>query len=276
MTTHLPTAPTRRRGPSTPAELTRVEREPGSRRWWSDTLVFAGRNVEHIRQIPEKLLDVTLQPLMFVLLFAYVFGGAIAVQGGNYREYIIGGILIQSLAFGLDGPGDRRSRPTSPKASSTGSARCPATRTAYLLGPLPRRARAAWRCRSSSCSAPGSIVGWRVHSDVLDVGDRVRAAAHVRLGDDLDRHVDRAAGALARRGHGRRASRRVPAHVPQQRVRPDRDAADGAAVVRGVEPGQRRWSRRPASCSATRRRRGHQARLAARPPGARPRSSTAA
>ena len=49
------------------------------RSWWSDTLVFAGRNIEHIRQIPEKLLDVTMQPLMFVLLFAYVFGGAIAV-----------------------------------------------------------------------------------------------------------------------------------------------------------------------------------------------------
>ena len=72
--------------------------------WWSDTLVFAGRNLEHIRQIPEKLLDVTLQPLMFVLLFAYVFGGAIAVQGGSYREFLIGGILIQSLAFGLAGP----------------------------------------------------------------------------------------------------------------------------------------------------------------------------
>ena len=59
---------------------------------------------QHIRQIPEKLLDVTVQPLMFVLLFAYVFGGAIAVQGGNYREYLIGGILVQSLAFAMMGP----------------------------------------------------------------------------------------------------------------------------------------------------------------------------
>ena len=66
--------------------------------------MFARRNLEHIRQIPEKLLDVTMQPLMFVLLFAYVFGGAIAVTGGNYREYLIGGILMQSLAFGLIGP----------------------------------------------------------------------------------------------------------------------------------------------------------------------------
>ena len=69
-----------------------------------DSLVIARRNLAHIRQIPEKLLDVTLQPLMFVLLFAFVFGGAIAVDGGNYREYLIGGILIQSLAFGMMGP----------------------------------------------------------------------------------------------------------------------------------------------------------------------------
>ena len=45
--------------------------------------MFAGRNIEHIRQIPEKLLDVTLQPLMFVLLFAYVFGGAIAIRAAT-------------------------------------------------------------------------------------------------------------------------------------------------------------------------------------------------
>src|SRR5262249_2514929 len=78
--------------------------EAGWRTTCRDALVFARRNLEHIRQIPEKLLDVTAQPLMFVLLFAYVFGGAIAVKGGNYREYLIGGILIQSLTFGLVGP----------------------------------------------------------------------------------------------------------------------------------------------------------------------------
>ena len=82
---------------------------------------LAGRNLEHVRQIPEKLLDVTLQPLMFVLLFAYVFGGVIDVPGGNYREYLIGGILVQTLAFGMMGPaisiatdlseGDRRPLP---------------------------------------------------------------------------------------------------------------------------------------------------------------------
>ena len=65
-----------------------------TRDWLRDTWVFAGRNAQHIRRLPEKLLDVTIQPVMFVMLFAYVFGGAIGVPGGNYREYLIGGIVV--------------------------------------------------------------------------------------------------------------------------------------------------------------------------------------
>ena len=76
-------------------------RADGRRRvgdFFRDSMVFARRNVEHIRQIPEKLLDVTLQPIMFVLLFTFVFGGVIAVPGGDYTSYLIGGILVQNLA----------------------------------------------------------------------------------------------------------------------------------------------------------------------------------
>ena len=112
--------------------------------------MFAGRNIEHIRQIPEKLLDVTIQPLMFVLLFAYVFGGAIAVQGGNYREYLIGGILIQSLAFALTGPATAISTDLTEGVIDRFRS-LPATRSAYLAGPLRRRDGRVWRCRSS-CS----------------------------------------------------------------------------------------------------------------------------
>src|SRR5262245_46047682 len=103
--------------------------------WWSDTKVFARRNVEHIRQVPEKLLDVTLQPLMFVLLFAYVFGGAIAIQGGSYREYIIGGILVQSLAFGLVGPGTSIATDLTEGVVDRFRS-LPVSRTAYLSGHL--------------------------------------------------------------------------------------------------------------------------------------------
>jgi ABC-type polysaccharide/polyol phosphate export permease len=70
----------------------------------SDSLVVTWRNLKRIPRIPELAVFAVLQSVMFVLLFAYVFGGAINVPGGNYREYLIGGILVQSLAFGMTGP----------------------------------------------------------------------------------------------------------------------------------------------------------------------------
>ena len=56
-----------------------------------------------MRRQPEALADVTLQPVMFVLLFAYVFGGAINVPGGGYREFLMGGIFAQTIVFGAFG-----------------------------------------------------------------------------------------------------------------------------------------------------------------------------
>ncbi len=61
--------------------------------------VFVWRNLAHIPRVPERLLDVTIQPIMFVLLFGYIFGSAISVEGGNYREFLMAGIFIQTLAF---------------------------------------------------------------------------------------------------------------------------------------------------------------------------------
>ncbi len=63
----------------------------------SSTIVW--RNLLHIRRMPEMLLDVTVQSVMFVLLFAYVFGGAIAVAGSNYREFLLPGIMVQTMVF---------------------------------------------------------------------------------------------------------------------------------------------------------------------------------
>jgi len=57
------------------------------------------RNLIHTRRMPEMLLDVTIQPVMFVMLFAYVFGGSIAVAGSNYREFLVPGIMAQTIAF---------------------------------------------------------------------------------------------------------------------------------------------------------------------------------
>ena len=192
------------------------------RDWWSDTVVFAGRNIEHIRQIPEKLLDVTLQPLMFVLLFAYVFGGAINV-GGSYREYILGGILIQTLAFGLTGPGTAISTDLNEGVIDRFRS-LPASRIAYVTGHYLAEL-AGMALSIVVLLGAGLIVGWRVHTDLLHIATALAALAHVLVGDDLDRHVDRPQGAVARCSHGRRVRRGVPAHVPEQRVRADQLAA---------------------------------------------------
>jgi len=65
-----------------------------------DTWVIARRGLVHMKRQPEALADATIQPIMFVLLFAYVFGGAIAVPGeGNYREFLMGGIFAQTIVF---------------------------------------------------------------------------------------------------------------------------------------------------------------------------------
>jgi ABC-2 type transport system permease protein len=66
----------------------------------ADGHVVAKRNVIKIKRVPEILVFVLLSPIMFVLLFAYVFGGAIDVAGGSYREFLIAGILAQTVVFG--------------------------------------------------------------------------------------------------------------------------------------------------------------------------------
>ncbi len=65
-----------------------------------DTLVIAERNLIRLPRAPELLLAFTVQPIMFVLLFRYVFGGAINTGGIPYVEYLIPGIIVQNIAFG--------------------------------------------------------------------------------------------------------------------------------------------------------------------------------
>jgi ABC transporter DrrB family efflux protein len=66
----------------------------------TDGLVMAKRNLIKVKRIPDLLIFTTIQPVMFVLLFAYVFGGAIHPNGVNYREFLMAGIFTQTVAFG--------------------------------------------------------------------------------------------------------------------------------------------------------------------------------
>ncbi len=70
------------------------------RRLVSDTLVIAERNLIRLPRAPDLLLAFTVQPIMFVLLFRYVFGGAISTPGYSYVDFLIPGIIVQNIAFG--------------------------------------------------------------------------------------------------------------------------------------------------------------------------------
>jgi ABC-2 type transport system permease protein len=130
----------------------------------SDSLVVARRNLSHVRQIPEKLIDVTVQPLMFVLLFAYVFGGAIAVPGGSYHEYLMGGIFIQTLTFGVMGPAMSMANDLSEGVLDRFRS-LPMARSAFLIGHVLAEFAAAI-LGLTVMTAAGFVVGWGIHSDV--------------------------------------------------------------------------------------------------------------
>jgi ABC transporter DrrB family efflux protein len=66
----------------------------------SDTFVLAVRNLKRIPRAPDLLISFTLQPLMFVLLFVYVFGGAIQTPGHDYVDFVIPGLIAQTMFFG--------------------------------------------------------------------------------------------------------------------------------------------------------------------------------
>ena len=65
----------------------------------TNTLTIARRNLLHIKTNPEQLVEMSIQPLMFLALFVYVFGGAIAGSSREYLQFALPGILVQGLAF---------------------------------------------------------------------------------------------------------------------------------------------------------------------------------
>jgi len=80
--------------------LTHPQPTGGLRQEVRDGLIIAGRNLKRVPRIPELAIFAILQSIMFVLLFSYVFGGAIPLPGGgSYREYLMPGIFAQTIAF---------------------------------------------------------------------------------------------------------------------------------------------------------------------------------
>jgi ABC-2 type transport system permease protein len=64
---------------------------------WRDVVVLTRRNVVHIRREPLQLSDVTVQPVLFTLLFIYIFGSGIPIAGGSYKDFALAGLLLMNL-----------------------------------------------------------------------------------------------------------------------------------------------------------------------------------
>jgi ABC-2 type transport system permease protein len=74
-------------------------------RYLRETRLLIGRGLRTIRRVPERLSDVTIQPVVFTLLFTYVFGSAIHIKGIRYQDYLLPGLIAQTIAFGIIGAG---------------------------------------------------------------------------------------------------------------------------------------------------------------------------
>ncbi|MGY4098105.1 ABC transporter permease [Nocardia sp. R16R-3T] len=134
----------------------------------TDSVTIAKRNVIKIKRVPDVLIFSTLSPIMFVLLFAYIFGSAIKVPGmsGGYREFLIAGIFAQSVVFGATFTGlglaedmqkgiiDRfRSLPMAPSAVLVGRTISDVVINVVSLVVM---------------SLTGYVVGWRIRGSLLD------------------------------------------------------------------------------------------------------------
>ncbi|TQK20681.1 ABC-2 type transport system permease protein [Microbacterium sp. SLBN-154] len=87
---------------STAALSTTLQAEPGTpfSRFLSDGYVATWRNIKKIVRVPDILVFTLIQPIMFVLLFTFVFGSSIAVPGENYTSFLMAGIFAQTIVFG--------------------------------------------------------------------------------------------------------------------------------------------------------------------------------
>lgn len=70
-----------------------------------DTVLLTRRNLLHYLRVPQLIVYTVIQPIMFTLLFAFVFGGAIDTQNGDYTDFLIPGIIVQTVVFGAMGTG---------------------------------------------------------------------------------------------------------------------------------------------------------------------------
>lgn len=132
----------------------------------ADGWVVAKRNLIKIKRVPELLVWILLSPIMFVLLFAFVFGGSIDVPGVNYKEFLIAGIFAQTMVFGATFTGVGLAEDMQ-KGIIDRFRSLPMSRSAVLFGRT--LSDVVYNVLSLIIMAlTGLVVGWRIRSSVTD------------------------------------------------------------------------------------------------------------
>jgi ABC transporter DrrB family efflux protein len=147
------------------ASLARPPRSPGLVRKLLDVVVLTGRNLVHIAREPLQLSDVTVQPVLFTLLFVYIFGsGVVLPHGGSYTDYAIAGLLALNLTTSAMGTAVGLS-------ADLGSGVIDRFRTLPMWRPAMLVGRSLADLLSAGiCTAfvivTGLIIGWRPEGDI--------------------------------------------------------------------------------------------------------------
>ena len=149
--------------------------------WLRHALVLAGRSTKKMMRHPEQFFDVTLQPALFLLIFVYVLGGAISGSTHDYLQFVLPGIMIQTVLFSTvsigvnlctdikEGVFDRfralpipRSAPRSPSFCAMRSrSRSPWSSASSSVTVRPPRSSRSWPQRSSCWCLRGACAGSR-------------------------------------------------------------------------------------------------------------------
>jgi ABC transporter DrrB family efflux protein len=133
---------------------------------FGDGVTITKRNLLKLWRVPDVLVFSTLSPIMFVLLFAYVFGSAIDVPGVNYREFLMAGIFVQTVIFGATWTGASLAEDLQ-KGIIDRFRSLPMSRSAVLVG----RTTADVGINVVTfvvMATTGLIVGWRIRDGALN------------------------------------------------------------------------------------------------------------
>ena len=195
------------------------------------------RNLVHIAREPLQLSDVTVQPVLFTLLFIYVFGSGVPIHGGSYKDFAIAGLMLLNLTTSAMGTAVGLS--LRPDHGAIDRFRTlPMWRSAVLVGRSIADLLSAALC-VVIVALTGLAIGWRPGPGVGIGARRLRRRPPLRLcpllGLRVPRHRLQGAGV----GPGHRPDHPVPAGHRLQRPGADHRHAGLAAGHRRLEPGQR-------------------------------------